>query len=375
VILTWVVFFVQLVLLSMFKSLVNEFDVVVVCIIGVTSIFLLFRIFRCPRKAQPYILAGYLFRLFVLFFDVYGRHFFLVPHSGIDSEGFLHSALLIATNPDLLGQRVYGGFYSKFLGLVYMLIVPERLLGQFFNVLFGMSIIFIVYRTLKKLNVDFRVQSVVMTMVSLFPHSVIFSSILLRESIITMLVAASTYYMIEWSLTTNFVDALLAVVFLLMGSAFHAGIIGLLVGYTFMFMFYNPKTNLFSFRARTVLAFGLMMLFGIVVYSQFGHVFLAKFESIENMSTIYNVASSRRGGSAYLTSLQINSIGQLLIYTPIKMLYFLIVPLPHHWRGVSDIIAFVLDAVVYLYFLILVLRNRRIVTDTPLGSCVIKFAI
>jgi hypothetical protein len=91
-------------------------------------------------------------------------------------------------------------------------------------------------------------------------------------------------------------------------------------------MFYSPKSKAFTFRPRTVSAFLLMMLASMVVYLQFGHVFLAKFQTVEDIAGIYGVASSSRGGSAYLTSLKINSIWQLFVYAPIKMIYFLVVP-------------------------------------------------
>lgn len=163
------------------------------------------------------------------------------------------------------------------------------------------------------------------------------------------------------------VEAVIAVLLLLMASSFHAGVIGLLAGYTFLYMFYSPKSKAFTFRPRTVSAFLLMMLASMVVYLQFGHVFLAKFQTVEDIAGIYGVASSSRGGSAYLTSLKINSIWQLFVYAPIKMIYFLVVPLPHHWRGFNDVVAFMLDGVVYLYFLLFLIKQRRVITRTPLA--------
>lgn len=366
-IITWVAFLLQLLLLSLVKSFFIELDVVVVYIIGLTSVFVVIRILRSSRSIQPYLLIGYILRLFSLFWDVYFRHIYVLPHSGGDSEGFFNSAVLIASNPSLLKEAIYGGYYSKMVGIMYSITGPDRLLGQFLNVLFGMSIMFIVLKILTILEIDSKVQKTIVVLVSLFPHSIIFSGIFLRENVITMLVIASAYFLIRWTLMNSPVDAVIAVLLLLIASSFHAGVIGLLAGYTFLYMFYSPKSKAFTFRPRTVSAFLLMMLASMVVYLQFGHVFLAKFQTVEDIAGIYGVASSSRGGSAYLTSLKINSIWQLFVYAPIKMIYFLVVPLPHHWRGFNDLMSFCLDGAVYLYFLIYFIKQRRVIARTPLA--------
>ena len=366
-IITWVAFLFQLLLLSLVKSFFIELDVVVVYIIGLTSVFVVIRILRSSRSIQPYLLIGYILRLFSLFWDVYFRHIYVLPHSGGDSEGFFNSAVLIASNPSLLKGAIYGGSYSKMVGIMYSITGPDRLLGQFLNVLFGMSIMFIVLKILTILEIDSKVQKTIVVLVSLFPHSIIFSGIFLRENVITMLVIASAYFLIRWTLMNSPVDAVIAVLLLLIASSFHAGVIGLLAGYTFLYMFYSPKSKAFTFRPRTVSAFLLMMLASMVVYLQFGHVFLAKFQTVEDIAGIYGVASSSRGGSAYLTSLKINSIWQLFVYAPIKMIYFLVVPLPHHWRGFNDVVSFMLDGVVYLYFLLFLIKQRRVIARTPLA--------
>ena len=366
-IITWVAFLFQLLLLSLVKSFFIELDVVVVYIIGLTSVFVVIRILRSSRSIQPYLLIGYILRLFSLFWDVYFRHIYVLPHSGGDSEGYFNSAVLIASNPSLLKEEIYGGYYSKMVGIMYSITGPDRLLGQFLNVLFGMSIMFIVLKILTILEIDSKVQKTIVVLVSLFPHSMIFSGIFLRENVITMLVIASAYFLIRWTLMNSPVDAVIAVLLLLIASSFHAGVIGLLAGYTFLYMFYSPKSKAFTFRPRTVSAFLLMMLASMVVYLQFGHVFLAKFQTVEDIAGIYGVASSSRGGSAYLTSLKINSIWQLFVYAPIKMIYFLVVPLPHHWRGFNDLMSFCLDGAVYLYFLIYFIKQRRVIARTPLA--------
>ena len=148
-------------------------------------------------------------------------------------------------------------------------------------------------------------------------------------------------------------------------------------------MFYSPQNRKVNFRPNTVLIFSLFIVLSMFIYMRLGHVFLIKFQKMEDITYVYNVASSARGGSVYLTNIQINNFRQLLLYAPIKMLYFLIVPLPQHWRSINDVIAFLLDGVVYLYFLIMLLRHRKLIAINPLtvgllimlGGCVFVFGV
>ena len=366
-VISWAAFFVQLVLLFLFKPLIADLDVVVVCVIGLTSVFVIIRILRCTRGVRFYLISGYFLRLFALFFDIYCRHIYMLPHSGADTEGFFNSAVRIAAQPELLLGDIYGGFYSKMVGLLFLFTGSTRLLGQFVNVLLGMSTVFVIQRTLHMLQVDHSVQKRTVMLAALFPHSIIFSAILLRESVIVFLVTASAYFLARWALRDEFLDAVAAGWFLLMASAFHAGVIGLVVGYAFLFMFYRPKAKGFGFTSRTVMVFGVMVVVALYIYSSFGHVFLAKFQTVEDVTGLYRVASSGRGRTAYLTNLRINNFWQLLAYAPLKMLYFLVVPLPHQWRGLNDVIAFVMDGCIYGYFLLYILRNRRNIAKTPVA--------
>lgn len=344
-----------------------DFDAIVVYVIGLTSLFLVGRILQNPRGLRGSVLTAYIIRLVTLFFDILGKHLYALPHSGGDTEGFFSAATRISMFPSLLSENIYGGFYSKLLGTLYLLTDANRLLGQYLNVLFGMSIIFILLKIMNEIEIKDKLKKITILIACFFPHSIIFSSILLRESVITMLVSGSLYFMIRWIRKGNINNFGVATALVLLASGFHAGVIGILAGYAFMFMFYNRGQNKLIFKATTVFSFSIMVLLFMVIYLQFGELLLGKFQSVEDMSDIYRRASGGRGGSVYLSGLKINSFGQLLIYSPIKMLYFLTVPLPQHWRGLNDLISFFFDGIMYLYFAIFTLKNRKHISKDPIA--------
>ena len=70
--------------------------------------------------------------------------------------------------------------------------------------------------------------------------------------------------------------------------------------------------------------------------------------------------------SIYLPQLKINNIREAIIYSPIRGLYFLISPTPFYWRGIVDVLSFMLDSSIYIIFImesIRVLKNREIVLN------------
>ena len=93
-----------------------------------------------------------------MFWDVYARDIFVFPSSGADSEGFLLSATRIANDLGLIKSSIYGGVYSKILGGLFYITSTERLLGQYINVLLGITIIVIIYNILTILGINEKVK-------------------------------------------------------------------------------------------------------------------------------------------------------------------------------------------------------------------------
>ena len=75
---------------------------------------------------------------------------------------------------------------------------------------------------------------------------------------------------------------------------------------------------------------------------------------------MFDLLSKKRGGSSYLTNLKITNYFDMLLFAPIKVLYFWISPVPWEFRGVIDIISFLFDSIAYIYFISFIYKNRKI---------------
>ncbi len=139
----------------------------------------------------------------------------------------------------------------------------------------------------------------------------------------------------------------------------HAVVIGLMLGYVVIFLTYNPREDRFTFSTNTV--FALITLAGsVVVLVNYFDLFAEKFVNLESEEDFVNkVNYTTDAGSAYLNWIDVTSTAQGLLYSPVKMFYFLFSPIPLDWRGVSDAAAFFLDSSVYLWLCFAVYRTRN----------------
>lgn len=364
--LIWVGYIIEILILSLIKPYVTNFEGVAIIAVLVHVIFSMVILYLSDRKIRYIIILGYLLRVFILFWDLYARNFFSLPNSGADTEMFYRTSLLISDNLAMIGST-RGGMYSNILGVLFSLIGPQRAFGQYLNVLLGISTVFVIYKTLENLEINPKVIQIVILIASFFPNSILFSGIFLREIFPTFFVSVSLYFFIKWFKGTRTRNILLALLFLGLASTFHSGVIGISLGYIFAYLFYKKESNNFKFSANTILAF--ILIFGIFVlsFTVLNDFLFGKFTDVENIDDIFRTATpSGAGGSAYLKGLEINNLGQFILFIPIKSLYFLFSPFPWDWRGVFDIFTFLFDSMLYMITIYNVVKHIKLLRKRPL---------
>ena len=322
--------------------------------IGLISLVMIVYIFRhFHGKIQIALLVGLVLRLALLALD----YFTNVPilHSGSDTEKFYETAV------DNLGvgEDFYLTSYGYLLTKLFELIGPQRLFAQFINVLLGMGTLFYFLKILRLLKVSYKKTLIALWILVLMPQMIIFSGILLRESLIIFLATVSFYYLVEWYLGRNR-GALFALVTACGAAVLHSGMLGWVFGIAFIILFYNRQYNRISFSVlRVSLSSAFLIGFVVLLLSQ--KVFTAYLDPVLNTegegissAAVQYLANSSTGHfaqSSYLTSLNYASVWEVVLFSPLKVLYFLSAPMPWDWRSLVDAIAFALDSTFYLFCL------------------------
>lgn len=308
------------------------------------------------RNLYFIVIIGYFLRLGLLFWDFFERHIFVLPHSGSDTENFHRGALEIYLDPNAMME--FRDSYEIFLGGFYHVFGPQRMMAQYLNILFGLGIIIVVVKILQLLQIQSKIIKWVVITITFFPQLLIFSAILLRENIISFSMIVSLYYFVSWYKRGRGFDPLLSILFLGIASYFHSGAAALFLVYFFMFAYYRRSDDRIRLGPRGIVLFSVLCILIVLAFLNYGEVLFYKFSRVDSYEDLYSKASTSSGSSAYLGWLNIQSTSQLILFSPLRMLYFLFSPLPIDWRGMMDVVTFLLDSVVYVFLCIYIFRNR-----------------
>ena len=177
----WLTFTISILILGFLNSLIGATSslgmIFVLLHITITSVILM----SYKSKLKVIFLSAFIARVVVMFWDLLARTIFILPNSGADSEMFYDASLAISKDLSLVGNTI-GGVFSDIMGILFRFIGDQRVVGQYVNVLFGISIIFIIYKILVLLEIDKKTEYLVLITASFFPNSIIMSAILLRSN-------------------------------------------------------------------------------------------------------------------------------------------------------------------------------------------------
>lgn len=345
------------------KDILVDLELLSLIFIAINSIVILFVLANTVKEKKYFYLIyiGYAVRLAALFFDIYGRGVFVLPHSGSDTEGFYLQGHLIADDPSLFGELPMGA-YADFLGLFIYIFGDQRILAQYINTLLGVGVIIFIYKTLSMLEVKNKNRQIIIILIVFFPQAIIFSGILLRENLVSFAMMSMIFYFIKWYKQGGKGNAFLSIISLGVAAYFHSGVVGAFLPLAFMLTFYKVKSKKLHIDTKALVLFVMFSISLITLYMLFGDVFFSKFGGNNMDLSSDSLSKTIEGidaGSKYLEWLSIDNYFEIILFAPLKMFYFLYSPIPLDWRGIIDIITFFMDSLVYFILSIYIIRNRK----------------
>lgn len=329
--------------------------------VSINTLLIFFLIFKTYKKYSTVLILAYFLRLFLLFADYY--KLFPIIHSGADTEAFHAIAVYNAKN-GLIIMRLTN--YSTIVSIFYFIIGPQRLFVQYINLLCGMGSIFFIIKTLDLLKVEKNTKILFVSIACFLPHFIIFSSIFLRESLIIFATAVSVYFYIRWFLSGKITVFILSCLFVLLAVWLHSGMIGCLLGYLIGYSLYDRKSKNLKFNINSIIPIGigcilLVFLISSGYFTEYFNGLLDSESEIDFLAGRFNHQSE--GGSKYLTWISVENPLQMILFSPLKMFYFLFSPIPLDWRGINDVIGFCFSSFFLIYLTWISFTNLKYVKD------------
>src|SRR5699024_5604463 len=126
---------------------------------------------------------------------------------------------------DEYNSHINGAFnYSYFIFIVYIFFGPTPIMASFLNIVFNLLIIFYSYKLVKLVGSS-KYLLLVPLAISLFPTSVLYSVILVRESLVTFLLLLSVFHVVKWIKEKHKINLIMGFIFLLIDSFFHGALL------------------------------------------------------------------------------------------------------------------------------------------------------
>jgi len=328
----------------------------IMCFIIVSTI-----IIKAPKIIRQPLFIAFLLRLILAFLVHYIP--FLYGYNtnmdGFESRGW---ELAMNWHQGAPFEFIFGAHaYSMMVGTIYYLIGRSPLFIRMVNVFLSTMIVFNTFKIALLVWQNKRTAKIATWIVAFFPALILFGVTILREAILVYLLTVSVLYLIAHTRNHQISSLFISLVALLMVINLNSGFFLILIVPVFL-LIKNLMELLVKKKGIKILYISAMSIILLIVAIVFINSFMDQviiigkvgvntitdFTIFEELALLQNRAA--RGRTAYLVGKTTSSPVSLLIWLPIRIIYFLFMPFPWIWHNLMDILGGV-DA--FLYFWII----------------------
>lgn len=300
------------------------------------------------------LFLAYFLRIVLITVDVFFSQYIQLPNSGADSVVYYDNAVMFATT----GHITRDTLFARSMGYIMTAVGIGRLMSQYVISFMSMIAIYFFGRMIVLFDVDKKYGNNLMFLIAVLPNFAIQSSLFLREIPIAMLASISIYCFLFWIKTNNYITLGLSFVFVMLGSALHAGIASLCGGYVLVIFLYSTKYKKFVFNVPGLIFSIIFTLAFLFVFTNYSDTFFQKLNGIDSIDDISD--NAERGNSSYAKYVGSSKTPlNFAIYTVPRMLYFLFSPFPWQWRGPVDAFSFVFSSMYYMLAYIFAFKSVK----------------
>lgn len=291
------------------------------------------------KKIKIFLYIMLIIQIMIVFIDNYIMVF---PLMGYDPRAFESLAWFSYINNVNVGRGEYNYYV---LNPIYKLIkVRAATVFGVINIFCNLLININIYDILKELKMKKSVLKLTMLIAILSPISLIFRSGVLREAIIIMFISYSLKSFVRFCIEKDILQVIKSFVFVFLGTIFHGGVVFTAVGYFIGILGGQKNKKILQYLFFIV----VLIVFVIFKNQLLEEVGGGDIDKAVQLASIYS--SLNDSSSGYLRGVDTESLGQLIMYIPLLVFYFLYSPTPEMFRGVLDILTFVLNSTIFIYF-------------------------
>ncbi|MGL5426699.1 MAG: hypothetical protein ACRDAS_02185 [Cetobacterium sp.] len=292
------------------------------------------------KNIKMIVKGGVLLRICIIIIDNY---FELISFGGADGRVFHRNGYLGLINLP---------FWD--LPFIRSVMIPSyKLLGEpvpifivLINLLSYTLAIIYLYKTMNLIDSkEIKRKKLIISIISFSLVTALLNVSLLREGLMLFFTTFSIYCYIKKSSLYK----ILSVISISISAYFHSGMVFILFGYLYNYVIKQKgKKKVFYIIVGIVLLVACILIITKLPYF--------KGKDLEKLAN----TKPQDGGSRY--AVEVNSVKGYIMYSPIRLFYFLFSPTPNMFRGVKDIMSFLLNSCIYIFFIFDSIKNYRLIS-------------
>ena len=315
----------------------------------VVSVYLSVNQGEDSQTIRNLIILSLLIRLVILFWDIYARDIFILPNSEADAEGYKSISRSYAFYSR--SEQYDYDEYSFYIGQLYKVIGLQEITAQYLNIYFAIFSIVLLYKILCMFDISAQYKKLAISLACFLPNSMMIMTFFLQESVIAFCIILTLYFYTKWWFSGKILYFIVSFIPSIFGSLLHSGSIVPVVAIVASFAFVaNRERKLKMSGLAMIGAILISVVIFAYIFSNSGTLFAKIGGSLSADNVVNSAGKTDRASSAdYFIGIKgLPSILDLIVNSPIRMLYFIASPVPWMWRGINDIVAFFGSSIFYI---------------------------
>lgn len=315
------------------------------------------------QTVRNLIILSLLIRLVILFWDIYARDIFVLPNSEGDAVWYKSASQSYAFF-SRANQYDYNE-YSFYIGQLYRIIGIQEITSQYLNVYFAIFSIVLLYKILCMFDISVQNRKLAISLACFLPNSLMIMTFFLQESVIAFCIILTLYFYTKWWFTRKVVFFIASFIPSLLGSFLHSGSIVPVIAIVTTFAFVANQEHRLKMSALAMIG-GILISLVVFAYisSNSGSLFAKIGGTLSADSVVQHAGLTDTVTSAdYFIGIKgLPSVLDLIVNSPIRMLYFIASPVPWMWRGINDVVGFFGSSIFYIIAFmnaIKLIKNRK----------------
>ncbi|WP_088104321.1 glycosyltransferase family 39 protein [Halalkalibacter urbisdiaboli] len=338
------------------SSVKDAFFILLIIFLGFLLVY-----YIAPKRVFKIVLIGYVLRILVLLliaiYDILPYAFDTQWHeiSYYLLDDWKKGILNLDTNT---GTNVK--YYTLLTTFVYFVFGYNPIYMMLANVIFGTITLVFVYKMALKLFSNNQVAVIGLLIMTFWPTHILFSAMHMRDSLSTLLIVLLMYEFIKWMDNSNLKHLFFCFLLLLLNALIREQNALLnLVSIAPFYLYLSVK------KSNKLLVPVIIQLSIISVFTIF--VFLSLSGFLDKVSLDYFVREMSwrtKGEALYLEWMTYNSWFDILLYSPIRIFYFMYTPFIWTVTDLTQFLSFLESSFLLLISLFILLNFRRAFIST-----------